>query len=103
MKYFSVIFQYLLFDSLHYEKFADGSVKCIEDEIPFELPDGWCWARLKHICMMAAGKAKSSDQIKSEPFDGCYPCFGGNGIRGDMLRRAEYPPALDMQICNCYI
>ena len=31
---------------------------------------------------MAAGKAKSSDQIKSEPFDGCYPCFGGNGIRG---------------------
>jgi hypothetical protein len=65
---------------LHYEKFADGSVKCIEDEIPFELPDGWCWARLKHICMMAAGKAKSSDQIKSEPFDGCYPCFGGNGI-----------------------
>ena len=67
---------------MHYEKFADGSVKCIEDEIPFELPDGWCWARLKHICMMAAGKAKSSDQIKSEPFDGCYPCFGGNGIRG---------------------
>lgn len=67
---------------MHYEKFADGSVKCIEDEIPFELPEGWCWARLKHICMMAAGKAKSSDQIKSEPFDGCYPCFGGNGIRG---------------------
>ena len=67
---------------MHYEKFTDGSVKCIEDEIPFELPDGWAWARLKHICMMAAGKAKSSDQIKSEPFDGCYPCFGGNGIRG---------------------
>ena len=69
-------------DNLHYEKFADGSVKCIEDEIPFDLPEGWNWARLKHICMMAAGKAKSSDQIKSEPFDGCYPCFGGNGIRG---------------------
>ncbi|RHV69069.1 restriction endonuclease subunit S [Clostridium sp. OM02-18AC] len=33
-------------DNLHYEKFADGSVKCIEDEIPFELPDGWAWARL---------------------------------------------------------
>ena len=40
------------------------------------------WARLKHICTMAAGKAKSTDQIKTEPFDGCYPCFGGNGIRG---------------------
>ena len=33
-------------DNLHYEKFADGSVKCIEDEIPFELPAGWCWSRL---------------------------------------------------------
>jgi type I restriction enzyme S subunit len=33
-------------DNLHYEKFADGGVKCIEDEIPFELPDGWAWARL---------------------------------------------------------
>ena len=32
-------------DSLHYEKFADGSVKCIEDEIPFELPEGWAWCR----------------------------------------------------------
>ena len=34
-------------DNLHYEKFADGSVKCIENEIPFELPDGWAWTRLK--------------------------------------------------------
>ena len=33
-------------DNLHYEKFADGSVKCIEDEIPFALPDGWAWSRL---------------------------------------------------------
>ena len=33
-------------DNLHYEKFADGSVKCIEDEIPFELPDGCAWSRL---------------------------------------------------------
>ena len=36
-------------DSLHYEKFADGSVKCIEDEIPFDLPEGWAWARLLSI------------------------------------------------------
>ena len=33
-------------DSLHYEKFQDGTVKCIEDEIPFELPEGWVWCRL---------------------------------------------------------
>ena len=33
-------------DNLHYEKSADGSMKCIEDEIPFELPEGWAWTRL---------------------------------------------------------
>ena len=33
-------------DNLHYEKFQDGIVKCIEDEIPFELPEGWSWCRL---------------------------------------------------------
>ena len=34
---------------MHYEKFQDGSVKCIEDEIPFEVPEGWCWSRLQSI------------------------------------------------------
>ena len=69
-------------DNLHYEKFQDGTVKCIEDEIPFEVPEGWSWARLRDICMMSAGKSKSTVQIKSEPFEGSYPCFGGNGVRG---------------------
>ena len=32
-------------DNLHYEKFQDGTVKCIEDEIPFEVPEGWEWCR----------------------------------------------------------
>ena len=68
--------------NLHYEKFQDGTVKCIEDEIPFEVPEGWSWARLRDICMMSAGKSKSTVQIKSEPFEGSYPCFGGNGVRG---------------------
>ena len=42
-------------DNLHYEKFADGSVKCIEDEIPFDLPDGWAWERLGNISTIARG------------------------------------------------
>ena len=33
-------------DNLHYEKFQDGTVKCIEDEIPFELPE----ETLKWLC-----------------------------------------------------
>ena len=37
-------------DKRHYEKFADGSVKDIEDEIPFDVPEGWSWCRLGEIC-----------------------------------------------------
>ena len=41
---------------MHYEKFADGSVKCIEDEIPFDLPEGWEWVRLGSVGDMTLGK-----------------------------------------------
>lgn len=50
-------------DNLHYEKFQDGTVKCIEDEIPFEVPEGWAWCRLKHICMMAAEKLNQQSRL----------------------------------------
>ena len=40
---------------MHYEKFADGSVKCIEDEIPFDLPEGWAWERLGNVGTIARG------------------------------------------------
>jgi len=40
---------------LHYEKFQDGTVKCIEDEIPFELPEGWAWKRLGNVSTIARG------------------------------------------------
>lgn len=46
-------------DSLHYEKFPDGTVKCIENEIPFELPQGWKWTRLYHISEIVTGSTPS--------------------------------------------
>ena len=45
---------------MHYEKFAGGTVKCIEDEIPFELPDGWSWERLSNIAAFSSGKTPST-------------------------------------------
>lgn len=34
-------------DNSYYEKIvATGEVKCINDEIPFEIPQGWEWCRL---------------------------------------------------------
>ena len=53
-------------DNLHYEKFADGSVKCIEDEIPLDLPDGWAWARLTSICLKVTdGTHHSPDNFQA--------------------------------------
>ena len=37
-------------DNSYYENIvATGEVKCIDEEIPFEIPSSWCWARLTHI------------------------------------------------------
>ncbi len=70
-------------DNSHYEKFADGTVKCIDDEIPFEIPAGWSWCKIKHICTMQAGKNISASKIFTEYSDSHpYRCVGGNGLRG---------------------
>ena len=42
-------------DNSHYEKFADGTVKCIDDEIPFEIPEGWKWTRMGNIGEWGSG------------------------------------------------
>ena len=52
-------------DSLHYEKFADGSVKCVDDEIPFELPEGWAWARLNQIYNFIDYRGATPNKISS--------------------------------------
>ena len=35
-------------DKIPYE-IVDGKERCIADEVPFELPEGWCWCRLIDI------------------------------------------------------
>ena len=35
-------------DNSYYEKLGDQE-KCIDDQIPFEIPDNWCWTRLGNI------------------------------------------------------
>ena len=48
-------------DNSYYEKFlATGEVKCIDDEIPFEIPNGWEWERIGNIFNHTSGKQQSS-------------------------------------------
>jgi len=51
---------------LHYEKLADGSVKCIEDEIPFDLADGWVWTRFSSIADISLGKMLDAAKNKGD-------------------------------------
>ena len=46
--------------SSYYEKFADGKVVCIDEEIPFEIPATWEWCRISHLFLHASGKQQSS-------------------------------------------
>ena len=69
--------------SSYYEKFADGTVKCIDDEIPFEIPESWQWCRIKHLFSMQAGKNIKAFELSDTPTSShTYPCYGGNGLRG---------------------
>ena len=48
-------------DNSYYEKvLATGEVKCIDEEIPFEIPNGWEWTRIGNIFNHASGKQQSS-------------------------------------------
>ena len=42
-------------DNSHYEK-LNGIEHCIDDEIPFEIPENWCWCRLGTIASVLGGK-----------------------------------------------
>jgi len=43
-----------------------------EDEIPYDLPDGWAWCRLGDICNIIMGQSP----------DGTSVIDGGNGVNG---------------------
>ena len=48
-------------DNSYYEKMlATGEVKCIDKEIPFEIPDGWEWCRLNDLALYRKGPFGSS-------------------------------------------
>ncbi len=54
-------------DGRRYEKRVDARGResdpaCIEDEIPFEIPEGWEWARLESVIVLLSGTDLNSSQ-----------------------------------------
>ena len=61
-KHESVIFRR---DNSHYEK-LDGVACCIDDELPFEIPENWCWCRLKSIVNVVSARRVHQSDWRSE-------------------------------------
>ena len=54
-------------DNSYYEKFTlSGEVKCIDEEIPFEIPNGWEWCRLGSIVDFSTNLSVRSNIIPSD-------------------------------------
>ena len=72
-----------LYYNSHYEKFADGTVKCIDDEIPFEIPQSWCWVRLLGVGKTETGTTPS--KTHPEYFGDYMPFIGPGNIQGNKI------------------
>ena len=55
-------------DNKYYEKIG-SQVACIDDEIPFEIPDSWAWIRLGNIFQHNTGKALNGSNQKGVFYD----------------------------------
>lgn len=60
-------------DNMYYEKFQDGTVNCIEDEIPFDIPNGWEWSRIGSLFFTVTGSTPSTKN--NEYYGNDYPFY----------------------------
>ncbi len=69
-------------DNLYYEKYQDGTEKCIQDELPFEIPKNWVWCRASQLLYLIAGTSYNKADIKS---DGIRILRGGNIVANQLV------------------
>ena len=71
-------------DNSYYEKIGD-EITCIDDELPFEMPDNWCWARLSSLTsQIFAGGDKPVNYSKEKTEFYPIPIYS-NGVENDGL------------------
>ena len=74
-------------DNSYYEKFlATGEVKCIDEEIPFEIPQGWEWCKINNIAFVTklAG-FEYTKYISNNLQTTGIPLFKGKNVQGGKI------------------
>mgnify|MGYP000412803538 FL=1 len=75
-KHESIIFRR---DNSHYEK-LDGVERCIDDELPFEIPKSWAWVRFSDIAVFENGDRSSRYPVESDYVPDGIPFFGAKDM-----------------------
>ena len=79
-------------DKIPYE-IIDGKERCIADEVPFELPDGWCWCRLGTITTVLGGKRiPAGRKLSLEKTDHIYIRVSDMKDSGVSMDNLQYVP-----------
>ena len=84
-KHESVIFRR---DNSYYER-VDGIERCIDDEIPFEIPESWEWARLNSISKILNGDRGKNYPSKSTLSSEGIPFISALNLDGNTVVQDE--------------
>lgn len=57
-------------DNRHYEKVGNNTPVCIEGELPFEIPESWCWVRHNDIFEVSGGSQPPKSKFTTSPQEG---------------------------------
>jgi len=83
--------------SSYYEKFlATGEVKCIDEEIPFEIPKGWEWSKLSNVIELLSGQDFIPEKYNSSNQGIPYITGASNIVNGNLAinRWTETPTVI---------
>ena len=68
-------------DNSYYEKFlATGVVKCIDEEIPFEIPQGWEWCRFGSLMINRDSERIPLSVAQRQTLKKVYDYYGASGV-----------------------
>ena len=75
-------------DNKYYEK-VGTVITCIEDELPFDIPDNWAWVRLGDLLSARSGLAYNKENLEQKAENMVRVLRGGNITNGGWSCKAD--------------